>query len=382
MFKGFNQVNVYVEKIGIVKKTVLVEDGKIVDINDSIRPDLLSLPDDKIVVPGFIDKHIHGANHSDGMYDTYDDIKNIATTIATEGVTSFLVTTMTQAPDIIDKALSNIKEYIESDPVEGAQAIGIHLEGPFICKKYKGAQVEEAIVPCDVKAFKHYQKVSGNLIKQVTLAYEENGKELVEYLVSQGIVASIGHTDATADQTFEGIEAGITSATHTYNAMRGIHHREIGTLGAVMLSDQVYCELIADMIHVSKHAIRLLFKVKGKEQVIAITDGIESKHLPDGVYKLGGQDVYVHGTEARLIDGTLAGSTLYMNAGLKNIQTVMNLSLEDTVDLATKNPAVNLNIYNQKGSIAKGKDADFAVIDHDFNVYMSINRGYVIYHKA
>lgn len=381
MFKGFNQVNTYVEGMGIVKKTITVKDSKINSINDDVNDELLKLDDNLIVVPGFIDKHIHGANHSDGMYPTEDDILNIAKTIAKEGVSSFLVTTMTQSKEKIELALGNIRKYIEADRNEGSQAIGIHLEGPFICTKFKGAQPEEYIVPCDVDAFKHYEEVSGNNIKQVTLAYEQNGRGLVEYLKSKGIVASIGHSDATCKQALEGIEAGITSATHTYNAMKGIHHREIGTLGAVLLADSVYCEIIPDLIHVSDDAIRLLFKCKGKEQVIAITDAMESKHLPDGKYALGGQDVYVKDNAARLADGTLAGSTLHMNKGLNNLKTVTGLSITEVVDLATKNPAINLGIYDEKGSIALNKDADFTVIDKDFNIYMTVNRGTVIYKR-
>lgn len=381
MFKGFNQVNAYVEGQGIVKKTIAVANGKISELTDEVKSDLLSLDKELYVVPGFIDKHIHGANNSDGMYPNETDILNIAKTIAREGVSSFLVTTMTQAKDKITAALKNIKSYIDKDYQEGSQAIGIHLEGPFICTKFKGAQPEEFIVPCDVETFKYYEEVSGNNIKQVTLAYEQNGRGLVEYLKSRGIVASIGHTDATCKQALEGIEAGITSATHTYNAMKGIHHREIGTLGAVLLSDQVYAELIPDLIHVSDDAIRLLFKCKGKDQVIAITDGMESKHLPDGKYYLGGQEVFVKDKAARLADGTLAGSTLYMNVGLNNLKTVMELSIEETVDLATKNPAINLGIFDHKGSIALGKDADFTVIDKDFNVYMTVNRGNIIYKR-
>lgn len=381
MVKGYNQSNVYVEGLGIVKKTIRVENGKIVAITDEVDNSLPTLDEKLIIVPGFIDKHIHGANHSDGMYDTEEDILNIATTIAKEGVTSFLVTTMTQTKENITKALANIKNYIANDRKEGAQALGIHLEGPFICTKYKGAQVEECIVPCDVETFKYYQEVSGNNIKQVTLAYEENGKELVKYLKSQGIVASIGHTNATSEEAFEGFEMGITSATHTYNAMRGIHHREVGTLGAVLLDDNVYAELIPDLIHVSGNAIKLLFKCKNKDHVIAITDGIESKHLPDGMYHLGGQEVFVNHGEARLQDGTLAGSTLFMNVGLRNLKNVMKLSIEDTVDLATKNPAINLGIYDTKGSIKVGKDADFAIIDEDFNVYESVNRGNIIFKR-
>lgn len=381
MFKGFNQVNVYVEGLGIVKKTVKVDSGKIVSIDDDNNSELLILDDNLYVVPGFIDKHVHGANHSDGMYPTIKDIANIAKTIASEGVTSFLITTMTQTFENISLALENAKSYIENHNNEGAKALGVHLEGPFISKKFKGAQPESCIVPCDVETFKRYQKISGNHIKQVTLAYEENGKELVRYLKSQGIIASLGHTDATAEQALEGIKEGITSATHTYNAMRGLHHREAGTLGAVMISDEVYCEVIADLVHVSAPAIKLLFKTKGKDKVVAVTDAMESKHLPSGKYQLGGQEVFVNGNEARLADGTLAGSTLYMNHALKNLSNVTGLEFTDIIDLATKNPAKNLNIYDSKGSINVGKDADFTVVDKDFNVYMTISNGNIIYQK-
>lgn len=381
MFKGFNQANVYVEGQGFVKKTILIDGGKIVAIQDEAIPGLLSLPENLLVVPGFIDKHIHGAGNEDAMYPNQKAIETIARVIASEGVTSFLVTTMTQSREKIDAALSNIKTYIEANHTTGSKAIGIHLEGPFICKKYKGAQIEEAIVPCDVETFKHYQEVSGNHIMQVTLAYEENGKELVSYLKSKGVVASIGHCDATSDQALEGIEAGITSATHTYNAMKPIHHREIGTVGAVLLSDHIYAEIIADLVHVSPNAIKLLLKCKGKDKIVAITDGIEAKHLSDGLYHLGGQEVIVKNAEARLEDGTLAGSTLKMNVALKNLLRVTGLSFTDVVDLATKNPAINLNIAAHKGNIAIGKDADFAVVDHEFNVYYTIAEGHMIYQK-
>ena len=153
-FNGFKNVNVYVEGKGIVKSDILVKDGKIASFSNK---DGLTLNDDLIVVPGFIDKHIHGANHSDCMYPTRKDISNVACTIASEGVATFLPTTMTQTEENIDKALKNIREYIESKPTTGAYPLGIHLEGPFISKLYKGAQVESCIVPCSVKQFKHYQ---------------------------------------------------------------------------------------------------------------------------------------------------------------------------------------------------------------------------------
>jgi len=382
MIKGFKNVNVYVEGLGIVKKSVIVKDGKIEKIIDNCDcPELITLSDDKIVVPGFIDKHVHGGNNSDGMYSSLEDAKNISKTIASEGVTAYLITTMTQSKENITAALVNAKDFINSYNYEGAKPIGIHLEGPFISKKFKGAQIESCIVPCDVNVFKDYQEASGNNIKQVTLAYEENGKELVNYLRDNNIIASLGHTDATCDQALEGVKEGITSFTHTYNAMKPLHHREAGVVGAALLADEAYCEMICDLIHLNKNAIKVLYKAKGKEKLIAITDGIEAKHLPDGEYQLGGQPVYVKNGEARLIDGTLAGSTLLMNKGLKNIKEVLELSLEDTINFATKNPALNLGVYDSKGSIKEGKDADFAVIDKDFNVYMTVCEGNVVFEK-
>lgn len=377
--QGFKNVNLYVEGKGIVKSSVTFKNGKIVSFDEN--QDSLTLSDNLIVVPGFIDKHIHGANNSDTMYGTIKDLKNICVTIASEGVSTFLPTTMTQTKENIDKALKNIKEYIETENKEGSFVLGAHLEGPFISKKHKGAQVESCIIPCNVEDFKHFQEVSGNNIKEVTLAYEENGKELSNYLYNHGIIASIGHTDATAIQVIEASQNGVTSATHTYNAMKGLHHREAGTVGGVMICNSIYSELICDLVHVCKEAIQVLYKTKGQDKICLITDGIEAKHLPDGNYSLGGQPVIVKGKEARLADGTLAGSTLKMNVAIKNIIDVLGIDLCKAIDLATINPARNLGIEKTKGSIAIGKDADFAVIDKDLNVYMTVSNGRVIYNR-
>jgi N-acetylglucosamine-6-phosphate deacetylase len=371
---------VYFEGDGIIKSGFKVENKKIAPI-DSDADGLLELDDKYIVIPGFIDKHIHGANHSDAMYPTYDDISNIAKSIAQEGVTGFLPTTMTQSKENVAAALKNIRIYIEQDNDEGAAVLGIHLEGPFISKKYKGSQHEQYILADDIETMKYFQEVSGNNIRHVTFAYEENGREFTEYLVKQGIVASIGHSDATAADVFEAVKAGVTSVTHVYNAMRGLHHREAGVLGASLLADELYCELIADLIHVSPEAIRILYKMKGKDKIVLVTDAIESKHLSDGVYQLGGQDVYVKAGEARLASGVLAGSNLTMNKAVKNFIDVTGVFLTEAVDMATINPARVLKIDGQKGSIKFGKDADFAVIDKDLNVYLTVRGGKVIYNR-
>ncbi|MCK9536573.1 MAG: N-acetylglucosamine-6-phosphate deacetylase [Bacilli bacterium] len=376
--RGFKNTNIYFEGQGIVKAGFTIKDNRIHDINfdDS---DLLELDDKYIIVPGFIDKHIHGANQSDSMYPTFEHLLNISKSIAQEGVTAYLPTTMTQTIENIVIALENIKEYIAKNVEEGAEVLGAHLEGPFVSKKYKGSQQEKYILPCDIETMKYFQEKSGNSIRQVTFAYEENGQKFSEYLSRQGIVASIGHSDAKFDEVLESVKYGVTSVTHVYNAMRGLHHREAGTLGGSFLADEIYCELIADLVHVSPAAIKVLYKMKGKDKIVLITDALESKHLPDGVYQLGGQKVYVKGDEARLESGVLAGSNLSMNRAIKNFIDVTGVSLTDAIDMATINPAYVLNIDKRKGSIKVGKDADFVVIDRELNVYLTVRGGKVIY---
>jgi len=379
-FKGFKNTNIYLDGRGIIKTGFKIENKK---IREEIGHDenLLELADKYIVVPGFIDKHIHGANNSDAMYPTFEHILNISKSIAREGTTSYLPTTMTQSKENIVAALKNIKSYKEKNVQDGAEVLGVHLEGPFISKKYKGSQPEEYILPCDVDLFKEFQEASGDNIRHVTFAYEEDGKEFTEYLVSQNIVASIGHSNAKATEVFEAASKGVSSATHLYNAMAGLHHREAGTLGGALLSDKISVEIIADLVHVSKEAISLVYKIKGKDHISLITDAIEAKHLPDGEYKLGGQKVNVKGNEARLESGVLAGSTLSMNQAIKNFIEVTGVSMTDAIDMATINPARVLKIENQKGSLKEGKDADFTVIDKDFNVYLTVRGGKVIYNQ-
>ena len=204
---------------------------------------------------------------------------------------------------------------------------------------------------------------------------------MVEYLVNNNIVASIGHTDCTSSLLKKGIEEGITCSTHTYNAMRGIHHREIGTVGQVMLNDKVNCELICDLHHVSLDAIKLLFKNKGKDKIILISDSMRAKYLSEGNYTLGGLPVIVKDGTARLHDGTLAGSILQLNNALKNIQKPLNLTIEEASDLVSKNPSRNLHLDHLIGSINEGKYADLTIVDKDFNIYMTIVHGKIYYNK-
>ena len=379
--KGFKNSWIITEE-GRVKADLVIENGLINKIGEDGSLELVELPENFTIIPGFIDQHIHGAAGSDGMDGTIEDLKNIACALAKEGTTSFLATTMTQSVENITKALNAVKEYIALGLTEGAEIAGVHLEGPFISKDAIGAQPLEYVAAPSVEVFKVYEEASGNTIKIVTLAPEvEGSSELIKYLVSKNIVASIGHTTAKFDDVEQAVKDGATNITHTYNAMKGVHHREAGTVGGAYIFDELYAEIICDGIHVSAPAIKVLYKNKPHDKFVLITDAMRAKHMPDGDYELGGQPVIVRNNEARLPNGVLAGSVLRMNHAVRNVMKFLDLPLEEVVKYASINPARNLGIDHEVGSIKVGKRANLVVVDENLEVYMTIRDGIVIYQK-
>ena len=379
--KCFKNVLVYVDGEGL-KKCSVSFDEKIEKIakKEMKNAEEIILPDGAVVLPGFIDEHIHGAGGSDGMDGTVEDISTIAKTIAAEGTTSFLVTTMTQSPENILKAMTAVKEYRETDLGDGARVIGVHLEGPFIAAAHKGAQPLEYVKAPDCAVFDEYNRASGKAIRIVSLAPEvEGAEEFIRHLTANGIVTSIGHTGAKYADIEKAVESGATNVTHTFNAQTALHHREIGTVGSAMLLDELNCELIADTIHVSVPAMRLLVKNKPLDKLTLITDAMRAKGIPDGVSELGGQTVYVKNGEARLEDGTLAGSVLRMNRAIQNMVEKVGVPYTQAVDYATINPAKTLKIDGEAGSIKVGKRADFTVLNQAFDVLMTVRGGKIIY---
>ena len=374
---GFKNSNIYVEGQGIIKTNLKIENGKFTSFEK--EDNFVELEDKYIIAPGFIDEHIHGANGSDTMDATYEALHNIASSLTKDGVTSFLATTMTMEEDKIISALNEIGKFERNE--NDANLIGVHLEGPFISAKYCGAQDPSKIIKATPEKIKEYHNASNNKIKIITLAPEECEDNVYQTMKELNIVASAGHTNASANDIKNATKHGLTMTTHTYNAMRGIHHREIGTVGAALLYDNLACEIICDLHHVSEDAIRLLYKSKPIDKLILITDSMEARFLKDGMYKLGGQDVKVENGTARLLDGTLAGSILHMNDAIKNFKNVCKTSLEEAIDKATINPARNLNIEAYKGSIALNKDADFVIIDKDLNVYATFINGKLVYKR-
>ena len=380
--KGFKNVKAYLPEVGVVTTNIGFENGKIVYIGDDASQIESIAEVNGILVPGFIDQHIHGAGGSDGMDGTEKDLQIISETIAREGTTGFLATTMTQSPENISKALVAVKEIMEKGEFNGAEVLGVHLEGPFISPKHIGAQPLEYVAKPSIEVFDEYDRLSGGNIKIVSLAPEqEGGIELVEHLAKLGKVASIGHTGSTYQDVERAVKAGAKNVTHTYNAQTALHHREVGVVGSAMLFDELNCEVICDTIHVSVPAIKLVIKNKPHNKFTLITDAMRAKGMPDGLSELGGQVVIVKNGEARLENGALAGSVLKMNDAVKNVVTKLGISFTDAIDFATRNPAENIGVLNERGTIEVGKRADFAVLDDNFDVLLTVVGGNVVYKR-
>jgi N-acetylglucosamine-6-phosphate deacetylase len=355
----------------------IIEVGAVEDLKEDTGFDVVVLPSDYHAVPGFIDVHIHGAAGADTMDATKEALDTMATALPKEGTTSFLATTMTQETGQIEKALENAAQYVIDQPSEGkAEVLGVHLEGPFVNPNMAGAQPQQYIIDPDLELFKKWQKIANGTIKQVTVAPEQpGGMEMVRYLKENSIIASLGHTHATYEQVGQAIEAGASQVTHLYNQMRGLHHREPGVVGAAFLRDELKAELIVDGVHSRPEMVKLAYQQKGSDGLILITDSMRAKCLKNGQYDLGGQEVTVKDGKAVLADGTLAGSILKLGHGVKNIVNFAGCTLAEAVEMASVNPAKQLNLYDRKGSIAQGKDGDIVVLDDNMEVSMTYCRG-------
>lgn len=362
---------------------ILIENDKIIeagDLSEMTEPK----PDDKVInlrgsasiLPGFIDIHIHGADGADVMDATKEAILTMSRALPKEGTTSYLATTMTADRGQITDALKNAADYIKNENNEGAEVLGIHLEGPFLNPKRAGAQAPGNIIEPSFELFNKWLEEAENYIKLVTLAPErKNGYELARHLTSAGITASIGHSDAVYSEVEKAVESGVKHATHLFNGMRGIHHREPGVAGTVLMMDEVKTEMIVDGIHISPEMVKFAYKVKGSEGTILITDAMRAKGLGAGKYDLGGQEVTVDADRATLADGTLAGSILTFRDAAVNMMNYSGCSLEEIVKMSSVNPAKQIGVYDRKGSLSIGKDADIVVLDENYEVLMTFCRG-------
>jgi N-acetylglucosamine-6-phosphate deacetylase len=329
------------------------------------------------VIPGLIDVHVHGGNGYDLMRSTSEDLDGMSRYHAEHGTTSFLATTGAGTKEQVIRALNNINEAYAKG-LTGAEMLGVHLEGPYMNPKRKGAFMTEHLRQPDLAEMQAYLDASGNTIKFVTLAPEiEGGYALAAYLLERGIQVSIGHSNATYKEVVKAVDLGCQHTTHHFNGMSPFHHREPGVAGAGLIIPELTVELIADGIHVNPATVKLLFAIKTAQKVCVITDAVEYAGLPDGIY---GESTVANGMIHLTGTDTLAGSSLTMIQALRNVIAFTGLSLEEVLPSFTLVPARKSGVEQRKGSLAVGKDADFIIVDDELQIHathikgISINR--------
>ena len=347
--------------------TDIVSNKPPADINKNLP--VLEVDSSHFVLPGFIDMHIHGTGGADIMDGSAEALQVIGSSLYTQGVTGFLATTMTDSDTNITRALRAVSQYQgDADSPTQARALGIHLEGPFLSGEKAGAQSGKWLRPTDIDLFCKWQQAANGLIKQVTLAPEEDHQfKLINHLNHRGIIASIGHTGCSAQQATNAIQAGASHATHLFNAMTGVAHRNPGAATAILLDSTVSAELIVDGVHLAPEIVRLAVTVKGVDKVILITDAMRAQSMGEGTFTLGGQTVIVRDQAARLENGVLAGSVLTMNRALSNMISFSGCSLVEAAKMASTNPAQKLGLL-KTGSIVKGNKADLVILDDRYQV--------------
>ena len=342
---------------------------------------VITLPGNCVLIPGMIDLHIHGLMGVDTMDCDAQVFSKMSKYLPSEGVTSYLATTITSEPDITKKTLLLINEFLNGKTYSGAALLGINLEGPFISKEKSGAHNRNLVMNPDIKLFREWQYLSGNNIKIVTIAPELPGAFNFIQNVRENVVLSLGHTNCSYEIAYNSIKEGVSLATHLFNAMSGFDHRTPGAALAVLSSDITTAEIIVDKFHINEAVIKFIYKVLGRDRIVLISDAMRAKGSGPGVYDFGGKKILVDQYTARLSDGTLAGSLLRLNYAAKNITEITDASLGDIIRMTSENPAKLLRIYDRKGSIEDGKDADLVVIDENFNVVMTLCMGEIVYNK-
>jgi len=364
---------------------VLIEDGIISYVGKSTNaePEPNSTIIDakgKFVLPGLIDTHVHGSHGHDVMLAGVEGIKRISKSQLRYGVTGYLPTTLSGKHEDLLRALEECVK-AETNPDPAAEIIGIHVEGPFINPQKKGAQPESGIREPNLDQCKEYLRAAPGRVKMMTLAPELPAAiELIRLLTQNNVIASLGHSEADYDTALAAIEAGATHATHLFNAMPSMHHRKPNLTLACLLEPSIRAEIIVDGIHVSPEMVRMAAKMKSRDGLVLITDGIEAVGLPDGIYELGDSKVKVENGVCTLIDSsTIAGSTLTMNRAVGNAVNRAGLSLIDAVYMASLLPAQLCGVADKKGSIDIGKEADIAILNSDFSVNTTIRNGEIAY---
>ncbi len=355
--------------------SVEIESGRIASI-EALDAFDASLP---LLLPGFIDVHVHGGGGADTMDASDEAFATIAATHARFGTTSLLLTTVTESSERIDRVIDHAKAYMEKPSHAGAHVLGLHLEGPFIHPDRPGAQRQDCIVDPDVDLTNRW--LSSGIVRMMTMAPERpNAHAVARAAVSQGVVVSAGHTTAAAEELFDARAAGFSHVTHLCNAMNPFLHRNVGPIGAVIEDEAYTADLICDGIHVHPAMLKALISSIGSERLMLITDAIRAASMPPGTYDLGGLDVYVQDGACRLRDGTLAGSVLTMSRAYQLVQTLGSASPVMAQRMVSENAARKLGL-KAKGKIAVGYDADLVWLTQGGDVLRTMVGGRVVYER-
>lgn len=328
------------------------------------------------VVPGFIDIHVHGAVGHEVMDANDEALHLMANFFAQHGVTSYLATTIAASFENTLAAVENVSR--TKQPSKGSHHLGVHLEGPYINPKFGGAQPPQQIRNPNLNEFESW--LSSGSVRMVTVAPELPGAlQIIDRGVRDGIQFAVGHSMASHDQLILAIGRGLHHATHTFNAMQAMNHRDPGVVGGVLTDDRIWAQLICDGVHVHPAVVKLLFRVKGVKRTILITDAIGAAGLSDGNYSQLGQSIIVTNGIAKTAEGRLAGSTLTLDKALRNMMSYCDLSLVQALPMVTSVPADALGIAARKGSLHPGSDADVVLLDSNLNVRLTIVAGQIVY---
>ncbi|MFI0895779.1 N-acetylglucosamine-6-phosphate deacetylase [Streptomyces sp. NPDC020983] len=339
---------------------------------DSAAGVVVDLPADHLVVPGFVDIHNHGGGGASFTSGTAEEVLTGVRTHREHGTTTLVVSTVTESMDFLVRRAGMLSELVEQGDIAG-----IHYEGPFISPCRKGAHDETLLRDPDPADVRRLVDAARGTARMFTLASElPGGIESVRLLAELGVIAAIGHTDATYEQTVEAIDAGATVATHLFNAMPPLAHRSPGPIAALLEDERVTVELINDGTHLHPAVLELAFGSAGAGRVAFITDAMDAAGFGDGLYDLGPLKVEVREGVARLAgDGTIAGSTLTLDTAFKRAVTTDGLSVTDAVAAISTNPARLIGLADRVGTLEAGKDADLVVLDADYAVAGVMRRG-------
>ncbi len=373
MSKTLKITNADVFTNGKFEKTdVYIVDGKISFTEIQVQKTLDA--GGKMLIPGFIDIHIHGAlgcDFNDGTHEAFDKITQF---VASHGTTSLLATTSTVSVEAVKNAAKTTKNKMNGI-TNGAQVLGLHMEGPFLNPSALGAQNPDFVKKPSAEALDGILEECSDVLKLITVAPEcEGAVEFIKEMKKRNVSVAIGHTTATYDETVQAFEAGADMLTHFYNTMTPLKHRDPGVVGATFENGNVNIQLICDLIHVHAAAIKIAIKNMGIKNTVLISDAMSGTGLGDGIYSLGGLDVYVENGVARIKEGNLAGSTLTLDVAMKNMLS-LGYTMADVVSFLSENPARAIGVDNRKGYIKEGFDADILIIDENFDVVQTFVNG-------